>query len=149
MIAAEAAPVAASTVFIPSTRRCNGASGNWSLTMRKLLLAAAMIGALIVPAAAEEKFSAMGAGWLSCTEFANAYRRDRSVEGYFFAWAQGYMSGLNDGRIERDAKPRQLNAISQRSQEQEVRMYCDDHPLAIYAQGVEKLFGSLPEIEDK
>jgi hypothetical protein len=88
----------------------------------------------------------MGMGADSCGNFASQYRLSASVaETSYFAWAQGYMSGLNT-MISAAGKtaPRDLNGLAVANQEARIRSYCDQHPLGNYVDAVMDLYGALP-----
>lgn len=93
----------------------------------------------------DDKAVFMGAGAVSCGEFAESFRRSTNSETLFFTWAQGYMSGLNlalktAGKPIRDLRAREANI-----QKQTIRSYCNSHPLDVYMSAVNALFITLPE----
>lgn len=82
-----------------------------------------------------------GAGWVSCAEFAQHYQADpKGTEEYFYAWAQGYMSGLNQASWVR----KNLRGWQIERQKQHIRAYCDKHPLANVVAAVQDVFNNLP-----
>jgi hypothetical protein len=89
----------------------------------------------------------MGAGSTSCGDFADHYRSDADFTGVlFFTWAQGYMSGLNVGPLSTTDNSANLNSIPAEQQQQALRTYCNDHPLARYFEAVRDLYGHLKPI---
>ena len=63
--------------------------------MKRVLISLAILVAALLPASADE-FEIMGLGMQTCGKFAELYRATPDlVENAFFAWAQGFMSGLN------------------------------------------------------
>jgi hypothetical protein len=100
------------------------------------------------PCFAEDDISMIGGGQYSCGEFAEAYARDpKFTEGLFFAWATGYMSGRNDERIIAREKTQDLSSRSVDEMKAAIRLYCDQHPLALYVQAVNHLFRSFEASE--
>ena len=91
----------------------------------------------------------MGAGAIPCAEFGQRIRNKTEIEETFFAWGQGYMSGMNTMFDFAGADTRDMNAISVTTQEDTVRSYCASHPLQRYADGVTELYLSLPTIPNK
>jgi hypothetical protein len=110
--------------------------------MRTIIALAMILTATV--ANAQQQMVLRGFGASSCSEFAQAYREDpTTVEGLYFTWAQGYMSGANvAGRVLRDLAGRSLE-----NQEAHIRSYCDNHPLSSYAEAVLSLYGTLPTIK--
>jgi hypothetical protein len=98
---------------------------------------------------AQEHFDVRGQGVASCGQFANMFRmHPEETDAMFFAWAQGYMSGLNTMA----ADPQtffDLNAKTPNEMRHFLRQYCQDHPLADYADGVFELFKTLPTVKRK
>jgi hypothetical protein len=87
----------------------------------------------------------MGNGVVSCAEFADQYNTSpRIVETAYFAWAQGFMSGMNAFASGAHMSPRELRGMSSEAQERFIRAYCASHPLEEYFRAVLKLYGSLP-----
>jgi hypothetical protein len=92
--------------------------------------------------AQEIKASSVGAGVVSCTEFAQRYQQaPQSIEFEVFAWAQGYMTALDKP----SPAPKNLRGWLLEKQKQHIRAFCDKHPLASVRDAVEDLFTSLPE----
>ena len=91
--------------------------------------------------AQEETGTISGAGWVSCAEFAESYRASpKSTEDYFYAWAQGYISGVNAASLVR----KNVRGWRLDQQKQHIRAYCAENPLANYVAAVQDLFGKLP-----
>ena len=91
--------------------------------------------------AQEEKATIAGAGMVPCAEFAQAYQqKPQSTEDYFFAWAQGYMTGLNGSAFTR----KNLRAWRLEQQKQHIRAFCDKRPLAPFRDAVSDLYANLP-----
>lgn len=88
-----------------------------------------------------EKGTIAGAGWVPCGEFAQMYQRDpEGTEDYVYAWAQGYMSGLNQASWQ----PKNLRGWTIDRQKQHIRAYCDKRPLANVVAAVQDVFDNLP-----
>jgi hypothetical protein len=98
---------------------------------------------LASPAVGEDSAGA-GIGTSTCAQFAQECAKSPSfVESLYFAWAQGYMSGLNIFRS--DNRYASLHAKSVEVEEDELRSYCDAHPLKNYVDAVMALYWSLPQ----
>ncbi|KRA96530.1 hypothetical protein ASD83_15605 [Devosia sp. Root685] len=88
-----------------------------------------------------EKGTIAGAGWVSCGEYAQKYQADpQNTEDYFYAWAQGYMSGLNQALWQK----KNLRGWPIARQKQHIRAYCDKRPLANVVAAVQDVFDNLP-----
>ena len=86
----------------------------------------------------------MGAGALPCAEFGQRIRNSETIEATFFAWGQGYMSGMNTMFQFAGSDTRDMNAISVTRHEERVRDSWACHPLESYSNGVSVLYLSLP-----
>jgi hypothetical protein len=94
---------------------------------------------------AEDHFSERGQGIVPCAKFGEWYRTDpNNTEDTFFAWALGYISGINAASAKAYAD---LKAKEPDEMKHYLRQYCDAHPLASYSDGVLELMKSLPAIE--
>jgi hypothetical protein len=108
----------------------------------RLLLAATLALWGTVCFAQEEVGTIAGAGWVSCGEYAQSFQENpEGAERYFFAWAQGYMSGVNQASTVR----KNLRGWSLAKQKDHIRAFCDKRPLAHYGEAVQSVFGSLPD----
>jgi hypothetical protein len=93
-----------------------------------------------------EKATIVGVGMVSCLEFAKGYQQDpTSTEHYFFAWAQGYMTGLNSSMFATNKSRKNLGGWPLEQQKQHIRAFCDKRPLANFVLAVTDLFNNLPE----
>ena len=88
----------------------------------------------------------MGAGESTCAEFGQHYQRAVDIEGTYFDWAQGYMSGMNTMFALLKRPTRDLHAMPTSEQMTALRHYCDDHPLEEYEAAVVSLYYSLPDV---
>jgi hypothetical protein len=71
------------------------------------------------------------------------------TERVYFAWALGYLSGINLQR-HADALPtKNLSGWSQDEQKRFLREWCNKHPLANYEGGVLEMLKALPMIEQE
>ena len=98
-----------------------------------------------------------GFGLSTCGEFAHA----TELEGDYFAWAQGFMSGWNWGNVLSQGLSqsrqnqaglityRDMTAWSVAAQKAYIRTYCNDHPLEDYLDAVLGLLQSLPEVAER
>lgn len=92
--------------------------------------------------AEEEVGTVAGAGWVSCGEFAQRYKQaPQETEDYFFAWAQGYLSGVNQASI---LVKKNVRGLRLEQQKQHIRSYCDQHPLANLIYAAHDLWERLP-----
>jgi hypothetical protein len=104
---------------------------------------------MIVTASSARTDSLMfaGAGITSCATFAEQYRSYRSspevVELVYFAWAQGFMAGLNATDIKATGRARDISSITSDEQKGYLRSYCDAHPLSEYMYAVWDLYMKL------
>jgi len=57
--------------------------------------------AKVLVSADDSTITTMGPGATTCAQFGKDYQRDPSIETVYFAWAQGFMSGLNMGILTR------------------------------------------------
>ena len=105
-------------------------------------LSVTMVALLSTTSIAEEEFGTIaGAGWVSCAEYAEKYQRDpKGTEEYFYAWAQGYMSGVNQVSLIR----KNLRGWSITKQKDHIRAFCDQRPLANVVIAIQDLFDQLP-----
>ena len=106
------------------------------LTMHRFVCAT--VAALVMITSASAEMGEMGVGTSTCGEFAEHYRDSPSLwENVYFAWAQGFMTGMNLASAAfNDGANRDLSSIPLDQQRRFLRNYCNDHPLAIYEQGV-------------
>ena len=87
--------------------------------------------ALVAGEAARADNVFVGAGALSCGDLARRYRESPGIfEAVYFAWAQGFMSGLNASDVRASGKARDLSSMTTDEQRRRLRIYCDAHPLA-------------------
>src|SRR6516162_3799131 len=115
--------------------------------MHKLLLAASML-CMGTAAHAEPSFY-RGAGLLLCARFnqqLNATKvKATATENYYFAWAQGYMSGLNETLEATMGRYRDLNSVSTDNQKQSLRTFCAKNPASMYREGIGALLNAMTE----
>ena len=116
--------------------------------MNKVLLAASVL-CIGTVAHAEPSFY-MGPGLLPCARFneqLNATKvKVRATENYFFAWAQGYMSSLNENLEATIGRYRDLNSISTDHQKQSLRTFCAKNPASMYREGIGALLNVMTEV---
>ena len=102
-----------------------------------------------VAQAKEKDFISMGAGTSTCGQFAAKYRQVPDLEISYFAWAQGYMSGINFTQlVAKVGEPwvvKNLASIPIEQQKSVIRRYCNDHPLEDYTDAVMHLYLSLED----
>ncbi len=118
------------------------------LSKLRHLAAAAGLFLLIAPDAAMAEKGLAGAGAFPCAEFTDQYKENpRKVEGVYFTWAQGFMSGLNAGLVLSDSVTPDLhpNDFDTEDQRRHIRHYCDQRPLADYFEAVIDLYYEMRE----
>jgi hypothetical protein len=96
-----------------------------------------------------EEAGVMGYGVGACAKFAQFYQKDPDrTEDLFYAWALGFMTGLNTAGEANKLPTRNLAAQPQREQKRFLRAWCNSHPLANYAEGVVELMKTLPHMSN-
>ncbi len=109
------------------------------------LLSALLITACTMPFAAstQELGASYGIGVHSCAEFAKSYAANPTVtENVYFAWVEGFMSGLNLSAISHKAPYRILEPGDEKMRYYMlyIRSFCDNHPLSPYYGAVTALY---------
>lgn len=100
--------------------------------------------------ARSENLSVMGAGAITCGQFAAEFRKNPEfVETASFSWAHGFMSGMNVARMLEHKPYRDLNAQTVDYKKAFIRDYCNDHPLSTYWMATMYLYDSLPSLKSK
>jgi hypothetical protein len=113
--------------------------------MHWILLLASLFLILVVPAESAE-FVLMGRGAQTCGDFGSEYRiPPADTETDFFAWAQGYMSGMNIGHSVHGGITKNLS-MPLEQEKSFLRTYCNEHPLADYENAVSTLYFRLPDL---
>jgi len=85
-----------------------------------------------------------GAGITSCATFAEQYRSSpQVVELVYFAWAQGFMAGMNATDVKATGRARDLSSMTTNEQKDYLRSYCDAHPLSEYMYAAWDLYMKL------
>jgi hypothetical protein len=107
-----------------------------------LLIAGAAVTCFVTQQACADA-GLMGWGAIPCGEFAAHYEKDVNTESDAYAWAQGYMSGLNVAYMKKLEPVRDLSSKTQEDQKRAIRLFCDAHPLSDYHSAVEELYDSL------
>jgi hypothetical protein len=110
--------------------------------MRTLVVIGLIASGPSVALSQEKAGTIAGFGWVSCAQFAQYYQQDpRGTESYMFAWAQGYMAGLNE------VWPIKKNVVGWENDKQKdrIRAYCNQHPLANVVDAVRDVFMQLPD----
>lgn len=83
----------------------------------------------------------MGPGFTTCAQFSETYRQAPKIgEEYYFAWAQGFMSGWNVAPKGSENTIIDLNVIPVESQQRHIRRYCSENPLKDYLDAVVDLY---------
>jgi hypothetical protein len=99
-----------------------------------------VLGMLIQPTSSRADFAYAGVGATSCGRIAQDYQRE--IGKVVMTWAQGFMSGAN--MVSTDGQYRDLAAMTTEAQEQSLRTYCDEHPMAQFIDAAMELYFKLP-----
>jgi hypothetical protein len=105
-----------------------------------------IVGAIVTASAADSGIT-YGVGANSCAEFTNEYATNpAAIENIYFSWAQGFISGLIACDVAAKVAQRRIEAgeASMNLYKLRIRTYCNSHPASLYAEGVLKLYNSLP-----
>jgi hypothetical protein len=100
---------------------------------------------------AREPWAEIGpAGVGSCAKYAEYYRRNPDqVDGSYLHWVMGYMSGINLMILMKEDLYFDLHAKTPDEMMRYLRLYCNEHPLAKYTEGVMELLKTLPMLQKK
>jgi hypothetical protein len=113
--------------------------------MKLICSIALALGLLIQPTSSRPEVVISGTGSVSCGKIAEDYRKlPADVEIWMMHWAQGFMSGANLNQWTSNGQYRDLQAMTLEAQEQSLRNYCDEHPMAEFVKAVLDLYGKLP-----
>jgi len=92
-----------------------------------------------------EEASVRGYGVVSCAIFGQAYKTNPDeAEETYFAWALGFMSGINLIAKVQHLQRRDLMAMSSEDQKHFIRKWCSEHQFNHYYEAVAALVFSLP-----
>jgi hypothetical protein len=109
-----------------------------------LILVCSLVVSVNCSALAEANY-VEGAGYMTCAEFGAKYKEDPGHFGdLFFAWAQGFLSGLASAGLRVDVTLKNID-----EQESFLRDYCDEHPLERYMDAVIALAAKLKFVETR
>jgi hypothetical protein len=111
--------------------------------MKLIWSIALALGILIQPTSLRADFYYAGVGVISCGKIAQDYQRNPTeIEKVMMTWAQGFMSGANAAYGKEQY--RDLAAMTLEAQEQSLRSYCDEHPMAEFYKAAADLYFKLP-----
>ena len=89
-----------------------------------------------------------GLGMNSCATFAQDYRAQPALtEGLYWAWSQGFLSGMNLMATVLRQPVRHLAKLNVESAKIEIRTYCSAHPLEEYYSALTQIYGRLPLLQ--
>jgi coproporphyrinogen III oxidase-like Fe-S oxidoreductase len=109
----------------------------------KLIFALAL--AILIQPTSSRADSYAGVGATSCGQIAQDYRQNpKQIEIYMMTWAQGFMSGANTTFGLERGQYRDMGAMTTEAQEESLRNYCDEHPMAEFMKAVVDLYSKLP-----
>jgi hypothetical protein len=98
---------------------------------------------LIQPTGSRADFGIVGVGAISCGKLAQDYQRNPTqTDNMMMTWAQGFMSAMNVSLT--NGQYRDLAAMTLEAQEEDLRRYCDEHPMGVFIKGVMDLYFKLP-----
>ena len=107
--------------------------------MRRAILSLGFL--LLSATAANAGYASMGVGTVTCTVFMQQYTKNPSLaETVFFAWAQGYMSGLNEILLRQTGQTKDLQSMPLAEQKTRLRQYCAANPNGVFQTGARNLF---------
>jgi len=109
--------------------------------MRRLLALFLSIFATCSPSLADE-LAWSGPGLTSCAEYAKGVQVPGDFRLFFFAWAQGFMSGLNTPLLPLKLSTN-LAGRTTDNQQAYVDDFCDHRPLAVYVDAVLALYDQM------
>jgi hypothetical protein len=102
--------------------------------MRTLLFLGLVL-VMTVPARSEN--NVMGYGVNSCATFGQGYKKHQElVEELYYAWARGFMSGMNIAAHGSGLRSKNIAASSEDEQKRFIRDWCNDYPLSGYYDAV-------------
>jgi hypothetical protein len=107
--------------------------------MKLICSIALALAILIQPTSSRADFAYVGVGATSCGRITQDYQLFEKV---MMTWAQGFMSGANIAS--KDGQYRDLAAITIEAQEQSLKTYCDEHPMAQFIDAAMDLYLKLP-----
>jgi hypothetical protein len=111
--------------------------------MKLIWSIALALAVLIQPTKAEYAYTGVGA--ISCGKLSQDYQRNPTqTEGLMMTWAQGLMSGANASEIKHSGHYRDLLAMTIEAQQESLRNYCDEHPMAEFVKAAIDLWNKLP-----
>jgi hypothetical protein len=135
---------------LPAVYNTEQAAELWGDLVIRYLLSVFFLCSSIVASAAELQGQGYGLGMKSCAQFAGDYKAEPTVaEDLYFAWAEGFMSGLNLSATANNLRARHLADIDMESAKLQIRSYCDGHPLAQYVSAVLTIYTGLPDLPTK
>jgi hypothetical protein len=115
--------------------------------MRLLLITAMTLWAAnLATAEQREALIITGVGSTTCAVFAQNYKRNPKLSDLAYGtWAEGMITGMNVAKPD-GTKTRNAAAHSSAELAAWNRHYCDEHPLALFAQAIIAYYSQLPEI---
>jgi hypothetical protein len=113
--------------------------------MKLICSIAFAVGVLIQPTSSRADFLYAGVGAISCGKLIQDYARiPTQTEGLMITWAQGFMTGANALEIKHSGHYRDLEAMTIEDQQERLRNYCDEHPMAEFVKAAIDLWNKLP-----
>jgi hypothetical protein len=113
--------------------------------MKLICSIALALAVLMQPTSSRADFAYAGVGATSCGKLSQDYQRNPTqTEGLMMTWAQGFMSGANASEIKHGGNYRDLQAMTIEAQQESLRNYCDEHPMAEFVKAAIDLWNRLP-----
>jgi hypothetical protein len=103
---------------------------------------AAWVGAL---PAQSQNLPLEGAGTAKCSQFVTAFddTTSNTSELVFFSWAEGYMSGFNEERMQLGNPGKDMSGKAVEDQQEFLRDYCSAHPSDNFMSAVTNLYETM------
>jgi hypothetical protein len=103
------------------------------------------LGILIQPTSSRADYYYAGVGATSCGKLIQDYKQNpTTVEGAMMNWSQGFLSVVNASEMLHARQYRDMQGITIEAQEESLRNYCDEHPMAEFWKAAIDLYKKLP-----
>jgi hypothetical protein len=112
--------------------------------MNRIICILLLLGLTTTQANAIDDALVIGAGAATCAEYKQTVRNDENAEYLFYAWAQGYLSGLNQALVTTNKRAKKMRAPA-KELEGAIRRYCDKRPVGYYRDAVLQMFLAFPD----
>jgi len=114
--------------------------------MKWIVLLAMLVG-LSCCTSAPQQAQGVGLGMRSCEDFSKALKVQPALaETLYYAWAEGFVSGMNFMAPAAETQPLDLKKIDAESAKTDIKSYCTASPQAPYYDAVIPIYNRLPTI---